>query len=257
VTRKTHTLVLLRHAQSEGQVAKGFTGWIDTELTELGVAEAQRCGRALRDDGFTFDVCHTSRLQRSTRTLALVLEAMNAPHGPEVIHTWRLNGRHYGSLQGHRREDIIAKVGKRQVRRWRHAYRLSPPALSAGDDRLPSASPLYADVDPALLPRAESHADADARVIDYWREVIGPQIQAGQRVLVTSHNSSIRGLVKAIEGLSDAQVADFKIEPAQPLAYQLDEFLRPAARYFTHRRLPRGLRWLTTGAARPHPAPLR
>lgn len=236
-------LVLVRHAQSRGQIEKGFTGWTDTELTSRGVRQAQHCGRALQDRGFVFDLCYTSKLQRAYRSLELMLEVLGEAR-PFVVRTWRLNGRHYGELQGVSRADAIANHGRGQVQRWRHEYSLRPPQLGPGDPRLPSACELYADVDPVLLPRGESHDDADARVRDCWWEMMAPEVRAGRRVLVVSHNSTIRGLVKAIEGLTDAQVADFKLPTARPLVYRLDADLRPVSRYKIETRLRQRLQRL-------------
>ena len=44
----THTLVLLRHGESEWNAKNLFTGWVDVDLTEKGRAEAVRGGELLR-----------------------------------------------------------------------------------------------------------------------------------------------------------------------------------------------------------------
>ena len=163
-----------------------------------------------------------------------------------VYRTWHLNERHYGSLQGRYRNEVIAEYGKKQVFRWRRVYDVRPPALEDGDPRLPASDPLYAGLDPARLPRTESHKDTVARVIPYWREAIAPQIRDGKRVLVASHTSSIRGLVKYIEQLSDEQIATFKIEIARPLVYKLDGELRPVDRFYLNTGWPSRVRLLAS-----------
>jgi 2,3-bisphosphoglycerate-dependent phosphoglycerate mutase len=245
-----YTLVLVRHGQSLGQVEKGFTGWTDTALTLRGMRQARRCGHVLRTRGFRFDLCYTSMLERAHQTLDLLLEALGQRR-PPVVRSWRLNGRHYGDLQGRPRTEMIKLHGRSQVKRWRHEYTLRPPALADDDPRLPSESAIYAEVDPTLLPRSESQADADQRILGYWEHSIEPQVRAGLRVLVVSHNSAIRGLVKSIEGLADAQVADFKVPTAKPLVYSLDAELRPCRRCALETRLPIGLQCFLARDAQP------
>ena len=92
-------VVLIRHAQSQWNKENRFTGWADPPLTQAGIAEAIRAGENLSSHGFHFDVAYSSRLQRAIGTLAILLD--HTGHS-ELQHfqEWRLNERHYGTLQG-------------------------------------------------------------------------------------------------------------------------------------------------------------
>lgn len=70
-------IVLLRHGQSQWNLENRFTGWTDVDLTELGVQEARRAGKQLRDAGFYFDKAYTSYLKRAVKTLNQVLDVMD------------------------------------------------------------------------------------------------------------------------------------------------------------------------------------
>ena len=48
-------IVLLRHGESVWNKENRFTGWTDVDLTEKGVAEAEKAGETLREYGFNFD----------------------------------------------------------------------------------------------------------------------------------------------------------------------------------------------------------
>ena len=61
----THKLVLIRHGQSTWNLENRFTGWTDVGLTELGEQEALAGAKALRENGYTFDVAYTSVLKRA------------------------------------------------------------------------------------------------------------------------------------------------------------------------------------------------
>jgi len=231
-----HSIVLMRHGETEWSRQNRFAGWSDVGLSRQGVQEAKRAGDALAASGWDFDRCHTSVLRRAIHTLDIVAQRMDLAAVP-VSKSWRLNERHYGSLQGRHRAAAIDEFGPNLVYSWRREFHARPPALPDDDPRLPEHDPTYADLLPEQLPRSESHSDTVVRVEPYWREVLAPQIRSGERALVVSHTSSIRGLVKLIEGLSDEEIHGFKIATAVPLVYELDQELRPVDK----RYLPTGL----------------
>ncbi|MES1196056.1 MAG: 2,3-bisphosphoglycerate-dependent phosphoglycerate mutase, partial [Steroidobacter sp.] len=129
-------LVLVRHGESEWNVANLFTGWTDVELTEKGRGEAREAGRLLKAEGFQFDVAYTSVLKRAIRTLWTVLDEMDLMWLP-VERSWRLNERHYGALQGLDKAQTVEKHGAEQVKIWRRSYDIPPPALDSSDKRHP------------------------------------------------------------------------------------------------------------------------
>ena len=61
-------IVLLRHGESAWNKENRFTGWTDVDLTEKGVAEAEKAGVTLREYGFNFDKAYTSYLKRAVKT---------------------------------------------------------------------------------------------------------------------------------------------------------------------------------------------
>ena len=213
-------LVLLRHGESVWNKENRFTGWTDVGLTEKGVHEAVEAGRILKKEGFVFDVAFTSMLKRANKTLSTVLDVMDRMWIP-VRHSWRLNERHYGALQGLNKAETAAQHGEAQVKLWRRAYDIAPPALSDGDPRLSDADPRYADAD-ASLPRSECLKDTVARFLPYWHSAIVPHIQAGRRVLIVAHGNSLRALVKHLDDISDTDIVELNIPTGQPLVYELD-----------------------------------
>ena len=116
-----HKLVLLRHGESVWNQENRFSGWTDVDLNERGMEEAQAAGRLLKQEGFVFDVAFTSVLRRAIKTLWVVLEETDLMWIP-VRHSWRLNERHYGALQGLNKAETAAKFGEAQVKIWRRSY---------------------------------------------------------------------------------------------------------------------------------------
>jgi 2,3-bisphosphoglycerate-dependent phosphoglycerate mutase len=225
------TVVLLRHGESVWNQENRFTGWTDVDLTEKGVAEAKRAGELLRDAGFVFDLAHTSVLRRAIRTLWLALEQLDLMWIP-VTHSWRLNERHYGALQGLNKAETAAKFGDEQVLAWRRSYDVPPPALAQDDTRFPGGDPRYRGLASSQIPFTECLKDTVARVLPYWNQSIAPDIRAGRRVLVTAHGNSLRALVKYLDKVSDEDIVGLNIPTGVPLVYELDDVLKPIRHYY-------------------------
>lgn len=222
-------LILCRHGQSDWNLKKLFTGWTDVDLTAQGVQEAIDAGRLLRELGYNFDIAYTSVLKRAIRTLWHMLDQMDQMWIP-VVRDWRLNERHYGSLQGLNKPETAAKFGDEQVHIWRRSYDVPPPQLEAGDERHPSHDPRYAGIEG--LPDSESLKATLERVLPCWNDVIAPDLRAGKNVLIAAHGNSLRALVKMLDAVSDEEITGFNIPTGIPLAYELDEDLKPLSREF-------------------------
>jgi 2,3-bisphosphoglycerate-dependent phosphoglycerate mutase len=226
-----HTLVLLRHGESEWNSEGRFTGWTDIPLTEHGRQEARRAGHLLRAEGFTFDEAHTSVLKRAIRTLWIVLDEMDMMWIP-VYRSWRLNERHYGALQGLNKKETAREFGQDQVLRWRRGYDVRPPALALEDERHPRCDPRYARVKADELPSTESLKDTLGRVLPYWHQVIAPAVQRGQKILISAHGNSLRALVKYFDHISDDDIPTLNIPTGFPLVYELDDDLKAQRHYY-------------------------
>jgi 2,3-bisphosphoglycerate-dependent phosphoglycerate mutase len=222
-------LVLCRHGQSDWNLENLFTGWTDVDLTELGRQEAIDAGTHLRDLGYEFDIAFTSVLKRAIRTLWLMLDELDRMWIP-VVRDWRLNERHYGALQGLNKAETAAKYGEDQVHVWRRSYATAPPALEPDDERHPRHDPRYAGVE--NLPATESLATTLARVKPCWNEIIAPELERGRNVLIAAHGNSLRALVKMLDEVSDDDITGFNIPTGIPLAYELDDRLKPLSREF-------------------------
>lgn len=223
-------LILLRHGQSAWNRDNRFTGWTDVDLTDRGIAEARGAGSALARSGTPIGCCFTSCLKRAIKTLDLVLEAMDRSWLP-VQKNWRLNERHYGALQGLNKAETAAAYGADQVLAWRRSWDVPPPALELTDARHPAHDPRYARVPPEFLPCGESLSDTVDRVLPFWLDAILPALACGD-VLVAAHGNSLRGLVKAVTGMSEQEVVSFEMPTGQPLLLEMNEALRPIARRF-------------------------
>ena len=221
-----YQLVLIRHGESTWNLENRFTGWTDVDLTPTGLAQAVAAGQLLKAEGFDFDLAYTSVLKRATRTLWHVLDEMDRTWLP-VVHSWRLNERHYGALQGLNKDDMAKQYGDEQVLVWRRSYDTPPPALEASDPRCERGDRRYAKLQPNEVPLTECLKDTVARVLPFWNESMAPAIRAGKRVVVAAHGNSIRALIKYLDGISDHDIVGLNIPNGIPLVYELDAQLKP------------------------------
>jgi 2,3-bisphosphoglycerate-dependent phosphoglycerate mutase len=219
-------LVILRHGQSEWNAAGIFTGWENAHLTAAGEAEAIRAGSLLAQHDVLPACAHTSLQRRTIRTADLALAAADRDWIP-VRRSWRLNGRHYGALQGRNKAQVRQEYGERQVTAWRRSYAATPPPISTLAWELQLGDPRYQALPPEARPRAESLRDVTARLLPYWYDAIVPDLRASGCVLVVSHGNTLRALVKHLESIPDDQIAELDIPTGIPLVYQLGPDLRP------------------------------
>jgi 2,3-bisphosphoglycerate-dependent phosphoglycerate mutase len=221
----TRTLVLLRHGQSQWNLENRFTGWVDVDVTALGLEEAKKAGELMKQEGLQFDVAHTSVLKRAIRTLWVALDVMDQMWIP-VHRSWRLNERHYGSLQGLDKAQMTAQHGEAQVKVWRRSYDVPPPPMKKSDPAHPRHDRRYQGIDPKLLPSTESLKTTLERVLPYWRKAIVPQLKAGQTVMVAAHGNSLRALYKHLTGMSAEQIVETNVPTGIPLLFKLDADLK-------------------------------
>jgi len=224
-------LILVRHGQSIWNVENLFTGWYDVDLSEAGREEAARAGRELSKENLEPKVAFTSLLTRAIRTLWLILDTTQRMWLP-VERSWRLNERHYGALQGLNKAQTVEKHGEAQVKIWRRSYDVPPPPLGLDDPRHPRFDRRYADLDPKLLPAAESLKDTLARVLPFWETRIVPELRAEKDVLVVAHGNSLRALVKMLDLMSESDIVEFNIPTGIPMLYELDAQIQPVGRRF-------------------------
>lgn len=220
-----YTLILVRHGESLWNEKNLFTGWVDVDLTEKGVAEATRTGQLLKEAGTLPDVLHTSLLRRAIKTANIALDVADR-HWIPVHRTWRLNERHYGALQGKDKAQTLAEYGEAQFMLWRRSFDTPPPAIAANNEFSQTHDPRYADLG-SNLPMTECLADVVERMMPYWESNIVPDLKAGKTVMVAAHGNSLRALVKHLDGISDNDIAGLNIPTGIPLVYELDSNLKP------------------------------
>ena len=223
----TTTLILLRHGNSDWNQKNLFTGWVDVRLSDQGVTEAKRAGELLAESGLAPTILYTSLLTRAIQTANLALDVADRAWIP-VKRSWRLNERHYGSLQGLDKAETLEKYGQEQFMTWRRSFDTPPPPLDDDAEYSQVHDERYRNID-GEVPRTESLKIVIERMLPYWESDIIPSLAAGETVLVTAHGNSLRALVKHLEDIADDEISELNIPTGIPLVYELDDDFRPLA----------------------------
>ena len=227
----TKTLVMVRHGQSEWNLANKFTGWVDVDLSEKGQEEAIEAGKKIKEAGIVFDHAHTSILKRAIKTCNYVLEYSEQLFVP-VEKSWRLNERHYGALQGLNKAETAEKYGDEQVHIWRRSYDTLPPELSEEDQEKQLNMRQFKNLPKDVIPTAENLKVTLDRALPYFFDHIAPQLLKDETILVAAHGNSLRALAKHIESISDEDIMNLEIPTGQPLVYELDDNLKMVNKYY-------------------------
>ena len=222
----TYTLILLRHGNSDWNQKNLFTGWVDVRLSDQGTEEAKRAGELLAASGLKPEVLYTSVLTRAIQTANLALEVADRLWIP-VKRSWRLNERHYGALQGLDKAETLEKFGPEKFMEWRRSFDVPPPPLDDDAEYSQAHDERYADLPDADLPRTESLKLVIDRMMPYWESDITVDLADGKTVLVTAHGNSLRALIKKLDKISDADIAELNVPTGIPLVYELDENFEP------------------------------
>lgn len=217
-------LVLIRHGQSQWNLSNQFTGWVDVDLSDEGVKQAQNAGKLIKEAGIEFDQAYTSVLTRAIKTLHYALEGSDQLWIPETK-TWRLNERHYGALQGQNKAEAAEKWGDDQVHTWRRSYDVLPPLLDADDEGSAANDRRYANLDPRIIPGGENLKITLERVIPFWEDEIAPKLIDGKNVIIAAHGNSLRALSKYIENISDEDIINLEMATGEPVVYDFNEKL--------------------------------
>jgi 2,3-bisphosphoglycerate-dependent phosphoglycerate mutase len=222
----TRVLLLLRHGESTANADDVFGGWLDYPLTNRGRDQAAAAGRMISQAGLTPTALHTSLLTRAIDTANIAMpEAHSGKPTPQ--RSWRLNERHYGTLQGRTRSSVRKEFGAELFGDLRRSFHLAPPAVSPDDPMHPRNDARYAALPPNELPASESLAAVRRRLAPYWQDAIAADVTAGRVTLVVAHGNSLRALCMILDGLTPERVRTLHIPTGVPLRYDLDDALTP------------------------------
>ena len=217
-------LILTRHGQSVWNAENRFTGWVDVDLSNTGILEAEKSGQLIKSLKINIDKSYTSFLKRAIKTLEVILQENNLKL--DFNTSWEINERHYGSLTGLNKEETKKKIGEDQFKKYRRSWDIAPPPMLVDDKNQSLFSQLNIKIPKNKMPFTESLKDTYHRVIPFYEEKIKPELQNNKNILISAHGNSLRALCKKLFYISDQKINELEIPTGNPLVIEFDKDLK-------------------------------
>ena len=213
-------LILVRHGQSEWNLEKRFTGWVDVDLAPNGKLEACKSGELIKEKNILIDYYFSSLQLRAINTLKLILNTMRIK--VDFVKAWELNERHYGSLTGLNKDEMKKKFGEKKIHEFRRSWNIKPDPLNKNNPYHPINIETYKDISKENIPDTESLEDTYNRVIPYYKSNIENKLIENKNILVVAHGNSIRSLCKYLFRLDEKKISSLEIPTGNPLNVKFD-----------------------------------
>ena len=213
-------LILVRHGQSEWNLKKRFTGWVDVDLTEQGKQEALKAGESIKKIKLNIDYFFSSFQLRAINTLKFIRNTLG--DDKQFIRAWQLNERHYGSLTGLNKDEMKEKLGEKKIHEFRRSWDIRPDPLDRINPYHPLNIEVYKDIPKENIPDTESLKDTYERVIQFYKNEIQNKLLDNKNILISAHGNSIRALCKYLFKLDKDKISLLEIPTGNPLLIDLD-----------------------------------
>jgi len=217
-------LILTRHGQSTWNAENRFTGWVDVDLSDKGVKEAEKSGELIKKLNTKIDISYTSYLKRAIKTLTTILQKNNLEI--KFNTAWQLNERHYGSLTGLNKDQTKKEIGEEQFKKYRRSWDISPPPMQEDSKYLSNFSPLNGSIPIGMTPFTESLKNTYERVIPFYENEIKKSLYEDKNILVSAHGNSLRALCKLLFNISDKKINELEIPTGNPLVIEFGNNLK-------------------------------
>ena len=213
-------LILVRHGQSEWNLERRFTGWVDIDLTGQGKLEACKSGEYIKELKIKIDYYYSSYQLRAINTLKLIQDTLR--DNKEPIRAWQLNERHYGALTGLNKDEMKMKLGEDTIHKFRRSWDIKPEPLSKNNPYHPININIYKNIPREKIPDTESLKDTYERVIEYYQSDIQNKLLDNKNIIISAHGNSIRALCKFLFKLDNKKISLLEIPTGNPLQINLN-----------------------------------
>ena len=186
-------LYVFRHGQTVDNAEFVFSGWRDSDLTELGKKQALELAPKLKDK--KIGLLFTSDQIRSIKTMELAISQNEGAKQIEAVRDPRIKERCYGDFQGKSKLEMHLENAE-LLKQERRSYTFIPP-------------------------NGESIEMVTKRVYDFIRDLREVMLAKNLNAAVSCHGNSIRGFRKYFEHLSNEETATIETPLGQDYASYL------------------------------------
>lgn len=212
-------VLLVRHGKSVWNHDSKFTGWTNIPLTEQGRSDARKIAQTLRSNNIIPTVFFSSVLQRSLESATIIKQSLNSD--ADILTSWRLNEKHYGTLEGVEREYIRNSYGHRFTSMMRSNFYMRPPVIKSIPQQ--TEYPIFKNCYFDTIKYGESKENVLTRLLPYFQNDILYTITQDKLPLVVTHKHCLRVIMKYYLSLSDEEFEEFDISSNVILMLKFDE----------------------------------
>lgn len=210
-------IILVRHGESIWNQDSKFTGWTNIPLTNQGRHEASQMAKAMIKQNIYPNVIFTSVLHRCIETSQLIQKEYAQPI---PIHTsWRLNEKHYGTLEGVPRQHIRELYGEKFTSMMRTNYTMKPPIVHIATENKFST---YKNCYFKTIQTGESKENVLQRLLPYYENDILSSFSENQTPLIVTHKHTARVLMKHVLQLSEEAFENYEL-PKKIIVLNMNE----------------------------------
>jgi 2,3-bisphosphoglycerate-dependent phosphoglycerate mutase len=207
-------IIIARHGESIWNQDSKFTGWTNIPLTDKGRMEAKKMAMVLKP--YQPSIIFTSVLQRSIETSTIIQKELRLSNENDIpIHTsWRLNEKHYGTLEGVPRKYIRDVYGDLFTQMMRSNFTMKPPVLKNLNEIDISSSykyPVYRNCYLESIKHGESKENVLSRLLPYYENDILYTLSEGHTPLILTHKHTARVLMKHLLQMNDEIFENYEL----------------------------------------------
>ena len=213
-------LILVRHGQSEWNLQKRFTGWVDVDLAPQGKLEACQAGELIKELKLDLSYFYCSYQKRAIETLNLILNTLRIKN-EKMVKAWQLNERNYGALTGLNKDEMKKLYGEKKIHELRRSWDIPPEPLKKDSPYHPINIEIYKDVPKDKIPDSESLKNTYERVIPFFEGNIINKLD--KNILISAHGNSIRAICKYLFKLDNNKISELEIPTGNPLVLKFND----------------------------------
>jgi bisphosphoglycerate-dependent phosphoglycerate mutase family 1 len=220
-----YKFLIVRHGESIWNKSSKFTGWTNVPLSENGKKESNDIGKSLIMNNLVPNIIFTSVLDRSINTANIIKKEIFRSDQDIPIHTsWRLNEKHYGTIEGLPRQIIRNDYGDKFTNLIRNNFFTKPPIVRRYDHlKDTNEFSVYKNCYINKLKFGESKKNVLERLLPYYENDILHTLTENKFPLIVTHKHCARVLMKHLLKISDDDFQTYKLPDKKILLICLNE----------------------------------
>ena len=214
-------ILLIRHGESVWNQESKFTGWTNIPLSTKGRKEAENVAFTLIENNLYPNIIFSSVLDRSIETSNIIRNNMVKNIIDVPIHTsWRLNEKHYGTLEGIPREYIRNLYGDKFTQLMRKSFHMKPTIIKAGTPYI--SYPIYKNCYFKKIMNGESKENVLDRLLPYFENDILFTLGENKLPLIVTHKHSARVLMKHLLEMNEEEFENYEFPNKKIVVLEFD-----------------------------------